>query len=164
MKYTITKIFKLDVGHRTWTQDMRKGRGKEFYDRSVPYNKCANLHGHSLLISITLGSNTLDEQNFVMDTDLIKVPIKEIIDKMDHSFIVDKNDPLYGDIKAMCEKDNLRIYTVDFSPTFEALARYFYDITAKTLGKAGYNKDIKVKKVEITGEHMTVVASYEKKS
>jgi 6-pyruvoyltetrahydropterin/6-carboxytetrahydropterin synthase len=162
MAYTITKVFKIDVGHRTWTQDMRKGRGKEFYSESLPYpyNKCANIHGHSLLIYITLESDTLDEQNFVMDTDLIKVPVGRIIEKMDHSFIIDKNDPLFEDIKKIIEKENLRLYIVDFSPSFEALAKYFYDEVKKIIQETPYKSEIRVKQVKITGEHMTVEATY----
>ncbi|WP_020411351.1 6-pyruvoyl trahydropterin synthase family protein [Microbulbifer variabilis] len=162
MAYQITKTFKLDMGHRTWNQDMRKGRGKEFYsdDMPYPYNKCANLHGHSLLVSVTLSSDTVDRQNFVMDTDLFKAPFQKIIDQMDHSFIVDSNDPLYPDIKKIVEKGNLRLYVVDFSPSFEGLAKYFYGCMKDIIGSTEHGEEIEVHEVTVTGEHMTVEAKY----
>ncbi|QBR82931.1 6-carboxy-5,6,7,8-tetrahydropterin synthase [Legionella israelensis] len=167
MSYRITKLFKLDMGHRTWSQDMRKGRGKEFYmaDSPYPYNKCANIHGHSLIISITLGSNTLDQQNFVMDTDLFKIPFqKRIIDQMDHSFVIDKNDPLFNDFKTIASKDNLRLYVVDFSPSFEALAEFFFNCMNDIIKEVSLEKEINIIEAKVTGEHMTVEAVYNKTS
>ncbi|AQQ66272.1 hypothetical protein Mag101_00360 [Microbulbifer agarilyticus] len=162
MAYKITKTFKLDMGHRTWSQDMRKGRGKEFYtdDMPYPYNKCANLHGHSLLVSVTLTSDTVDQQNFVMDTDLFKAPFQKIIDQMDHSFIIDKHDPLFPDIKNIVEKDNLRLYVVDFSPSFEGLSKYFFECMCEIIGRTEHAEDIEVSEVTVTGEHMAVEARY----
>jgi 6-pyruvoyltetrahydropterin/6-carboxytetrahydropterin synthase len=79
---------------------------------------------------------------------------------MDHSFIIDKNDPLFEDIKKIIEKENLRLYIVDFSPSFEALAKYFYDEVKKIIQETPYKSEIRVKQVKITGEHMTVEATY----
>lgn len=164
MTYTITKIFKCDAGHRVWTNDMRKGRGKEFYTDNLPYlyNKCANFHGHTILIHITLESETLDEQNYVIDSDLIKVPFKKIIDEINHSFIIDKNDPVFEDFKKICEKEKLTLYIVDFSPSFEALARYFYEQISRIIKDSGLESEIKVKEVKVKGEYMTVEGGYNK--
>lgn len=162
MSYTITKVFKLDMGHRTWTQDMRIGRGKEHYSTNLPYsyNKCANFHGHSLLIHITLTSHTLDEQNFVIDTDLIKIPFNKIIHEMDHSFIMDENDPLFNDFNKLIKKENLKLFIVDFSPSFEALSEYFYKRLSTIIEQLSCSQDLKATQVKITGEHMTVEAIY----
>lgn len=163
MSYCITKVFKLDMGHRTWSQDMRTGRGKQYYSEKLPYpyNKCANIHGHSLIISLTLESDTLDRQNFVMDTDLFKVPFQErVIDKMDHAFILDKNDPLFKKFAEIAGENNLRLYVVDFSPSFEALAEYFFNQMKKIIAESDLDDVIKVISSKVTGEHMTVEASY----
>ncbi len=162
MTFSITKVFKLDMGHRTWTQDMRKGRGKEFYHPGLPYpvNKCANIHGHSLCVTITLESETLDEQNFVIDTDLIKVPFGKIIDEMDHAFVMDKNDVLFDEMKQLLAKENLRLFVVDFSPSFEALAEFFYKELKKIIHHGNYQDLLSIKEVKVSGEHTTVEASY----
>lgn len=143
---------------------MRKGRGKEFYSEDIPYpyNKCANLHGHSLLVSVHLASPTVDQQNFVVDTDLFKVPFQKIIDQMDHAFVIDKNDPLFSDIEAIVKKDNLRLYVVDFSPSFEGLAKYFYECMENIINNSEFKEEVRIHKTTVTGEHMTVEASYSK--
>ncbi len=162
MKYQITKTFKLDMGHRTWNQDMRKGRGHHFFSPQVgyPYNKCANIHGHSLIVSITLSSDDLDHQNFVMDTDLFKVPFLKIINSMDHAFVIDSHDPLFADFQNMAKKEDLRLYIVDFSPSFEALAKYFFDKMQEIVDACPDASSIQVVEAKVTGEHMTVEASY----
>jgi hypothetical protein len=52
------------------------------------------------------------------------------------------------------------LYIVDFSPSFEALAKYFYDEVKKIIQETPYKSEIRVKQVKVTGEHMTVEATY----
>jgi len=48
------------------------------------------------------------------------VPSQEIIDSIDHSFIIDKNVPLYKPLKEVVQQENLDLYEVDFLLSFEA--------------------------------------------
>ncbi|MDD5163804.1 MAG: 6-carboxytetrahydropterin synthase [Candidatus ainarchaeum sp.] len=161
MAFEITKTFRLNIGHRTWKQDMRKGFGKEFYDPEIPFNKCANLHGHDICIAVTFESKKLDSQSYVIDTDLIKTPINKLINEIDHSFIADKKDPLFPDLKKIVEKGKLRLFAVDFAPSFEELSRFFFEKVKQILKDAGCAKRIKVKKVKIFSEGLTVQAEYQ---
>ncbi len=158
--YTITTVYKLDIGHRTWSKDIRHCRGKEFYQDSLAPSKCANIHGHSILVSTTLESETLDEQNCVMDTDLIKAAFRRVVNELDHAFIMDKNDPLFEDMKGLIAKENLRLYVVDFSPSFEALAKHLFEKMKALMSEHGYDKVLKMKEIKISGENMTIAATY----
>ena len=63
----------------------------------------------------------------VMDFYHLKSAVKELIDhKLDHSFIIDKNDPLYPEIKELAQKFGLKLFEVDFVPTAERLAEFIY--------------------------------------
>ncbi|GBC88403.1 6-carboxy-5,6,7,8-tetrahydropterin synthase [bacterium HR13] len=161
MKWKITKVFSFEAGHRVWKQNLTHGRGAELTGRDVPLqNKCVNLHGHSYTLEVTLGSDTLSEQDMVMDFYHVKNALKDLIDTMDHSFIIDVNDPMYEELKSVAEKYGaFKIFSVDFCPTAEALARYFYDFLTQKLEQAGLLKDVKVVSV-VLWETKTSKAEY----
>ncbi|OSC39763.1 6-pyruvoyl trahydropterin synthase family protein [Mycobacterium decipiens] len=159
MSYTIKQTFRIEMGHRTWTQDMRTSRGKEFYDPALVADKCANLHGHTMFVSVTIAGDSLDDQYFLMDTDLLTGAFKPILDEVDHAFVVDKNDPLYGDIAAVTQKGGLKLCTVDFSPTFEAMVRHFHDRLQSALDEKGLGDVLRIKEVKVLGEQ-SVEATY----
>jgi 6-pyruvoyltetrahydropterin/6-carboxytetrahydropterin synthase len=126
-KYEITKIYRFEAGHRVWTQNLAEGRGAALSGKACPpENKCRHLHGHSYIVEITIGSDTL-EQDMVMDFYHLKSAVKDLIDyKLDHSFIIDKKDPLYPEIKQLALKFGLKLFEVDFVPTAERLAEFIY--------------------------------------
>jgi 6-pyruvoyl-tetrahydropterin synthase len=83
----------------------------------------------------------------VVDFYHIKNALKDLVDNVfDHSFIIDINDPLYPIFKEYFK--DLKITEVDFCPTAEALAKYFYDYLVQKLKEANLEEDIKV--VQIT--------------
>ncbi|MGC8852978.1 MAG: 6-pyruvoyl trahydropterin synthase family protein [Hydrogenobacter sp.] len=161
MKWQITKIFTFEAGHRVWKQNLTYGRGAQFTQKEgVPQNKCVNLHGHSYTLEVVLGSDTLSEQDMVMDFYHLKSALKDLIDTIDHSFIIDVNDPMYPELKEVAEKYGaLKIFPVDFCPTAEALAKYFYDFLNKKLQEAGLLGEVKVIKV-VLWETKTSKAEY----
>lgn len=61
--------------------------------------KCRNIHGHSYSLKITLIGEVINDLNspklgMVIDvSDLKRIVEKEIIDKLDHSIIINKNSP-----------------------------------------------------------------------
>jgi len=147
MKYEITKRFKFEAGHRVWKQNLLSGKGAKLLN-DIPPNPCLNIHGHSYKVEITIGSDRLNEQEMVIDFYHIKAALKDLIDnQLDHSFIIDKNDPLYPKFKE--HFGFLKLTIVDFCPTAEALAKYIYDYTTRKLKEADLLEDIKVVKVVI---------------
>jgi len=161
VKWEISKTFRFEAGHRVWKQNLTHGRGSEFTRKvEVPQNKCVNLHGHSYVLEVTVGSDVLSEQDMVMDFYHIKNALKELIDTIDHSFIIDVSDPMYRDLKEVAQKFGaMKIFPVDFCPTAEALAKFFYDFLNKKLEEAGLLGEVKVVKV-VLWETATSKAEY----
>jgi len=105
VKWHISKVFRFEAGHRVWKQNLTYGRGADFtVGKEIPVNKCVNLHGHSYVLEVVLGSDTLSEQDMVIDFYHVKNALKELIDTIDHSFIIDKADPMYPELKELAEK------------------------------------------------------------
>ncbi len=160
MRWEISKTFRFEAGHRVWKQNLTYGRGAEFTRDEVPQNKCVNLHGHSYVLEVTVGSDTLSEQDMVMDFYHIKNALRELIDTIDHSFIIDTNDPMYEELKEVAKKFGaLKIFPVDFCPTAEALAKFFYDFLTQKLKDARLLGEVKVVKV-VLWETATSKAEY----
>ncbi len=160
MKYEITKKFKFEAGHRVWKQNLLSGEGSKLLGKEIPPNPCLNIHGHSYKVEVTVGSDKLNEQEMVIDFYHIKAALKELIDnQLDHSFIIDKNDPLYPKFKE--NFGFLKLFVVDFCPTAEALAKFIYEFLENKLEEAGLLEDIKVVKV-VVWETETGKAEYKK--
>ena len=159
MRWRITKTFRFEAGHRVWKQDLTSGRGAGL-TRGEQVNRCVNLHGHSYRLEVTLGSENLSEQDMVVDFHHIKSALKELIDSIDHSFIIDVNDPMYDELRSVAERYGAcRIFPVNFCPTAEALARFFYDHLTKTLKDAGLSEEVRVVSV-VLWETPTSKAEY----
>lgn len=161
MKWQITKTFRFEAGHRVWKQNLTCGRCAELtLGKEVPVNKCVNLHGHSYLLEVVIGSNVLSEQEMVLDFYHVKNALKDLIDTIDHSFIIDVKDPMYEELKTVAEKYGaLKIFPVDFCPTAEALAKFFYDFLVEKLSQVGLLGEVKVVKV-VLWETATSKAEY----
>lgn len=160
MKWQISKTFRFEAGHRVWKQNLTMGRGSQFSIREVPVNKCVNLHGHSYVLEVVLGSDTLSDQDMVLDFYHVKNALKDLIDSIDHSFIIDTNDPMYEELKAIANKYGaLKIFPVDFCPTAEALAKFFYEFLSDRLEKAGLLGEVRIVKV-VLWETATSKAEY----
>ena len=109
---------------------------------------------------MVLGSDTLSEQDMVIDFYHVKNALKDLIDTIDHSFIIDKNDPMYEELYEVAQKYGaLKIFTVDFCPTAEALAKFFYDFLESKLREANLLGEVKVVKV-VLWETATSKAEY----
>lgn len=86
--------------------------------------KCRNVHGHSGEAIIELGSNTLNENSFVMDFSDIKAPLKKWINESwDHAFLANEKDPLLPAIQA----EGLKIFTFPQEPTAEVMAKSLFE-------------------------------------
>ena len=79
----ITKEFKFEMAHALFGYD----------------GLCKNIHGHSYRLWVTVRGQVKNEKNhakdgMVMDFNFLKKIVKpEIIDKYDHSFVINANSP-----------------------------------------------------------------------
>ena len=161
MKWEISKTFRFEAGHRVWKQNLTYGRGAQFtMESGVPQNKCVNLHGHSYVLEVTVGSDVLSEQDMVMDFYHVKNALKDLIEEIDHSFIIDVQDPMFSELKDVAQKFGaMKIFPVEFCPTAEALAKFFYDFLTRKLEEVGLLGEVKVVKV-VLWETATSKAEY----
>lgn len=103
------------------------------------YNgKCSNLHGHRWKIEIEISSEKLVEngqcRGMIVDFGDLKSDLKALSDSFDHAFIYEKGS-LKSETVAALNSENFRLIEVDFRPTAENFAEYFYNVMQ---GK-GYN-------------------------
>lgn len=88
--------------------------------------KCSNIHGHRWRVVIEVAKENLNEGGMVIDFTDLKKELKEFVDNLDHSLIIEKNSLRYVTFKALAE-DGFKIVEVDFRPTAENFAKYFFD-------------------------------------
>ena len=95
------------------------------------YNgKCRNIHGHRWNIKVDICGSMLEEdgclRGMLMDFGDMKKVLKAMADYFDHAFIIEKNSLRPQTLQALKEED-FRIVEVDFRPTAENFAKYFFD-------------------------------------
>ncbi len=120
-KIRLTKQFEFEAAHALHNYD----------------GLCRNIHGHSYKLSVTIiGKPNLDENSpklgMVMDFGLLKNIIKpNIIDKFDHSILLNKNE----NIESLIKDNQLfkRIHIFDFQPTAENMLLHFVKIIQNLL-------------------------------
>ena len=164
MLWKISKEFEFCYGHRVWSQTLNT----EFsLDGCL---KCRHLHGHQGKILVYLEASELNDG---MVTDFKHLNwFKQFIDNvLDHKFILDINDPLFGTLLPHINKNELikfdeefyladltkfaneeihikELYEeyviVDFVPTSENLSAWFLKIVQKKMTKL----NVKVSHVE----------------
>ena len=101
----IAKEFNWEMGHRL----------------PEHFGKCKNIHGHSYKMLVEIEGDVL-ESGMVMDYYHLRNAIDPLIEKMDHAFLVYKDD-----IKVIefLEQMNSKRVVVDFHSTVENITRYF---------------------------------------
>ena len=91
--------------------------------------KCRNIHGHRWRVTVQIKKKTLNEnpqtRSMLLDFDQLKSVLKEICDHMDHCLIYEAGSLKPATIAAMKE-ENFKMIEVDFRPTAENFACYFY--------------------------------------
>jgi 6-pyruvoyltetrahydropterin/6-carboxytetrahydropterin synthase len=92
--------------------------------------KCSNIHGHRWQVVIEVKSLTLQTnqqlKGMLVDFAQLKKDIKEEVDVLDHAFIIEKNTLKPKTVEAL-EEEGFQIIMLDFRPTAENMAKYFYD-------------------------------------
>lgn len=96
--------------------------------------KCANIHGHRWIVSIEVGSETVlgegPYSGMVVDFGKLKDDLREETHKLDHTLILEKGSLKSATVEAMKE-EGFTMVELDFRPTAENLAKYFYEIMSK---------------------------------
>ena len=139
----ITKEIEIDMGHR------------------VPYHKskCASLHGHRYKIEVGVDDKIITEEGssdegMVIDFgDLKEVMMEELDKRFDHGMILYWKDSLVDAIKS---DKKTKCVVVDFIPTAENLAKYWFKMMQPKLKEKG----VKIQHVKVY-ETPTSSATYE---
>lgn len=119
-KIRVTKEFNFEIAHALWNYD----------------GPCANIHGHSYRMFVTVIGDSIDDENnpkngMVIDFgDLKNIVNQEIVHPLDHSIILSKKafDSLNNTGNQMFKKQ----YIVDYQPTCENMV---VDFAQKLLKK-----------------------------
>ena len=100
----IGKEFKWEMGHRL----------------PEHFGQCKNIHGHSYKMLVEF-EGELDENGMVIDYYDVEKIINPIVEKLDHAFLVNKDDKLTVEF---LEKLNSKKVVVDFESTVENICTY----------------------------------------
>ena len=120
-KIRITKEFKFEMAHALFGYD----------------GLCKNIHGHSYRLWVTVIGNVLEEENhvkngMVLDFSLLKKIVKpEIVDKYDHSLVLNANSPHANIDFSAFEK----VFLLPYQPTSENLVYDFVQVIKEKLPK-----------------------------
>ena len=115
----ITKAFKFEMAHALYGYD----------------GLCKNIHGHSYRLWVTIRGKIKNEKEhkkdgMVMDFDVMKKIIKpEIIEKYDHSFVLNVNSP-HAEIDLSAFE---KVFYLPFQPTSENLVNDFAKLIKSNL-------------------------------
>lgn len=100
---------------------------KDFYwemSHRLPFHKgpCKNIHGHSYKIRVEI-SGEPDINGIVIDYYDLKLVMIPLIEQLDHSFVVDKNDTLMINF---LKENNMKYFILNKTTTAENLAEYIF--------------------------------------
>ena len=92
--------------------------------------KCSNLHGHRWKVEITVAAEALEEtgqtRGMIVDFKTLKDDLNRLCDELDHCLIIEEGSLKVKTLEALMEED-FKIVEMDFRPTAENMARYFFD-------------------------------------
>ena len=100
----IGKEFKWEMGHRL----------------PEHFGQCKNIHGHSYKMLVEF-EGEIDENGMVIDYCDVEKIVNPIIEKLDHAFLVNKDDKLTIEF---LDKLNSKKVVVDFESTAENICKY----------------------------------------
>jgi 6-pyruvoyltetrahydropterin/6-carboxytetrahydropterin synthase len=123
----IAKEFRWEMGHRL----------------PEHFGQCKNIHGHSYKMLVEF-SGELNKDEMIIDYYDVEKIINPIIEKLDHSFMVNKNDKV---VLEFLEKMNSKKIVVDFQSTAENICLYLLNEIAKSQLPGNVN-EIKVRVYE----------------
>ena len=113
-------------------------------------SKCYSIHGHNFRIEVGVSDKVINttgvsDEGMVIDfSDLKEIIMQEIDRKFDHGFVVYNQDKL-KEVFYDFSRDGQKIIFVDFIPTAENLAKYWYKLIELKLQE----KSIKISHVKV---------------
>jgi 6-pyruvoyltetrahydropterin/6-carboxytetrahydropterin synthase len=119
MVVRITKEFKFEMAHALYGYD----------------GVCANIHGHSYRLWVTVKGEVKNENGHTKDgmlidfTDLKSIVKPEIVDKYDHSLVLNANSP-HADLDLSVFN---KVHYLNYQPTSENLVLDFANFIQKQL-------------------------------
>lgn len=116
MKYSIESKFTFEAGHVL----------KKAY-----MSACSeNLHGHSYKLYVKVTTEKLNEDGMVVDFKKFKESIQPLVDFLDHSFMIAKDDKRLKEVQKSGKKvlvlQEKGFEKFNYNPTAEAIAYYIY--------------------------------------
>ena len=118
---------------------------------------CQLIHGYALSFKLVFESNTLDENNWVVDFGSLK-PLKEKLqEQFDHTLLVANDDPKKDVLMSLGNHGLAKVILVE-STGCESAAKYVFDMTQKWLCDSGH-MNVKLLSVEVA-EHGANSALY----
>jgi 6-pyruvoyltetrahydropterin/6-carboxytetrahydropterin synthase len=93
--------------------------------------RCRFPHGHTRRIDVVVSSETLDENDMVLDFKALRLALEPYIERYDHAMAVNANDPLRGEMERVYPGSTIVFEHGD--PTTEAIAKDIFDFTSRTL-------------------------------
>ena len=96
------------------------------------YNgKCANIHGHCWKLEVEIADSKLvtegEKRGMLIDFGDLKKAVRGAADSFDHTLIYEKGS-LKENTLAALRDEGFSLTEVDFRPTAENFAKYFYDM------------------------------------
>lgn len=134
--YTIRKKFRFEAAHRLMTSYSQK---------------CQKVHGHSYVAEVFLQSEQLNEDGMVIDFGKLKNKLAEVFDKFDHFVVLCAKDSfaIHMQNEEFAGMIDFGLIMVDWNPTAENMAKYFYDEICTILYANEDMRDAQLVKVRI---------------
>jgi len=128
----IAKEFRWEMGHRL----------------PEHFGLCRNIHGHSYKMLVEF-EGELNKDEMIIDYYDVEKIINPIIEKLDHAFMVNRNDNF---VLEFLDKMNSKKVVVDFQPTAENICTYILNEIKKANLPPNVN-EIKVRVFETTDDY-----------
>lgn len=117
--YSVCKRFRVPVGHR-----LSKHKGL-----------CHNIHGHNLLIEVSMSCETLNDDDMVVDFHDFKDKVTKILDVFDHTTLLNPTDD--QSIKFFKDADYRMEFITDQNqdPTAEVFCEFLFKKIEEEFGE-----------------------------
>lgn len=101
---TITKEFQFDAAHRLWSDNLSEEQNRQIY------GNCANLHGHTYRLQVTV-SGTVRADGMILNFTELKSFVQEtLLTRYDHAYLNELEE--YDNMPVTAENMVSHIYNV----------------------------------------------------